>query len=1635
MGSGTWRKAYDALNDSTKVGLTNLTARPVLRSSDYPAKNFGSLQDLDIAIVKATNHVECPPKERHFRRIMFSTSVNRPRADVAYSISSANPPHFIHLCYKPVGGNVKRKLAIVGKGLTFDSMGIYITRWSAKRLREIANTVKGKKRDVVSKSSFGDLLHISLLPPPPEALVDFIVMKIDTKKRLLKLTDRKKISLTRDLVKKIFNVPSGSRPLEFGKRGESDFREIYLDGERVPIPTTVSVLSNADDDDEDTIDRTWILLCLSLVLALMRNMVPLEYLHSLQDMSVVHEFEWDEHILLDAMREVKKYQDKRNEGKLKFHIGGCLPMLPVIYMDHIDIPRGCIVDHSIDYSLPRACFVKELDFTVVIAVDTMEDGFGKRPFSSTTPYATTKFLSYIEQLPPHMRAIFNKHNDIHAAELKDVTFDVPAALLATCNATASDSSHSSRSNLIVLQNCKCNREYFISAEPKQHEIRYKLLQNCSMHVHSLNHVQQASQLNDTNSVETKVVVGKTDFAHQPHKSKSKHNSGIDFSNAKGEDICREANKFERMSPRSTSYPCVNLIRRLGTLEDGPSFRLFEPGSPDALLFQDVPQVESPPRSPAFDIESFMEIREGSPKFDNLFAAATSPGPVYDVTPLSRIPPISTGPAEACIDDITGGRLKSAGEAMIKHPTLKRAAPTEPTAAKLPKMKKKKIDAMDDAIYQSMGIYITRWSAKRLREIANTVKGKKRDVVSKSSFGDLLHISPLPPPPEALVDFIVMRIDTKKRLLKLTDRKKISLTRDLVKKIFNVPSGSRPLEFGKRGKSDFREIYLEGERAPIPTTVSVLSNADDDDEDTIDRTWILLCLSLVLAPGTGNMVPLEYLHSLQDMSVVHEFEWDEHILLDAMREVKKYQDKRNEGKLKFHIGGCLPMLPVIYMDHIDIPRGCIVDHSIDYSLPRACFVKELDFTAVIAVDTMEDGFGKRPFSSTTPYATTKFLSYIEQVAELPNIASVSATENPVNRDADGAEQPTEGGTNEADGRARNVHEPPPKNMEGGDDVCGSLEDWLHPLPTFEDSELPPHMRAIFNKHKDIHAAELKGALSSFGSLLEGIYRKRMGLMLSEASKAGFRSDEAKHECPDVTFDVPAAPAPATCNATASDSSPQQQKQLDSATGTANATVNISSPQQPKQHEIRVQVTTATAQCTFTASTVQQASQLNDTNSVETKVVVGKTDFAHQPHKSKSKHNSGIDFSNAKGEDICREANKFERMSPRSTSYPCVNLIRRLGTLEDGPSFGLFEPGSPDALLFQDVPQVESPPRSPAVDIESFMEIREGSPKFDNLFAAATSPGPVYDVTPLARIPPISTGPAEACIDDITEEAQVEVSSGRGHDQKHPTLKRAAPTEPTAAKLPKMKKKKIDAMDDAIYQRYCCTNYKIKDPPRGEPLNGLKKRAHVNNEVMSLYIESFNIEHMYNSSKPRKFAFSPHVTTKLSVDPSSFNPNSCTKDFKRACEKNDIAKSDQLFFTIVKQDHWALVVVNLMHKQFNVFDSNSQDSDYVSILEKPCCNLVWIENFKTLVRERNPWKHDLDKFERFNPSGYPQQSTTFDCGLFAILYMENLTAKGLKPFSTDTTSLLNFRKYIAAKLFKHPQNTLSSEEELQKLLKKS
>ncbi|XP_056859191.1 putative clathrin assembly protein At4g25940 isoform X2 [Raphanus sativus] len=67
----SFRKAVGALKDSTTVSI---------------AKVNSEFKDLDVAIVKATNHVESAPKERHIRKIFSATSAVRPRADVAFCI-------------------------------------------------------------------------------------------------------------------------------------------------------------------------------------------------------------------------------------------------------------------------------------------------------------------------------------------------------------------------------------------------------------------------------------------------------------------------------------------------------------------------------------------------------------------------------------------------------------------------------------------------------------------------------------------------------------------------------------------------------------------------------------------------------------------------------------------------------------------------------------------------------------------------------------------------------------------------------------------------------------------------------------------------------------------------------------------------------------------------------------------------------------------------------------------------------------------------------------------------------------------------------------------------------------------------------------------------------------------------------------------------------------------------------------------------------------------------------------------------------------------------------------------------------------------------------------------------------------
>ncbi|KAI7752254.1 hypothetical protein M8C21_001332 [Ambrosia artemisiifolia] len=82
--------------------------------------------------------------------------------------ASANPPKFIHLCYKPTSVNVKKKLALVGKGLTFDSGGYNIKTGPGCSIELMKYDMGGSAAVLGAAKALGQI-------KPPGVEVHFIV--------------------------------------------------------------------------------------------------------------------------------------------------------------------------------------------------------------------------------------------------------------------------------------------------------------------------------------------------------------------------------------------------------------------------------------------------------------------------------------------------------------------------------------------------------------------------------------------------------------------------------------------------------------------------------------------------------------------------------------------------------------------------------------------------------------------------------------------------------------------------------------------------------------------------------------------------------------------------------------------------------------------------------------------------------------------------------------------------------------------------------------------------------------------------------------------------------------------------------------------------------------------------------------------------------------------------------------------------------------------------------------------------------------------------------------------------------------------------------------------------------------------
>ncbi|KQK07742.1 uncharacterized protein LOC100837372 [Brachypodium distachyon] len=283
-----------------------------------------------------------------------------------------------------------------------------------------------------------------------------------------------------------------------------------------------------------------------------------------------------------------------------------------------------------------------------------------------------------------------------------------------------------------------------------------------------------------------------------------------------------------------------------------------------------------------------------------------------------------------------------------------------------------VGSIDEVLHGEVGIR-SRFSAARVRDIMRSLTPRQQGYVAKYGFEHFSRIGEFSVH-EPLAEWIMGKINPPFSELRINTDKTIVFNRPLVQKVLGVPAGGRPFVLhGQKTEKikQLRTLYLNnGLRATIPHAVSLLKN--NEDEESFVRTFLLILLAAVLTPTTGNTIDLDYLWAFEDMSAVQDLDWAGHITEHLMEEVRKFQYKSREEKMTdFWVGGCLPLLMIAYMDHLDLPRGRIIDREINYSVPRICHVSKDDFQFTAIADLNRQHykfatFGILPFRDRTPY---------------------------------------------------------------------------------------------------------------------------------------------------------------------------------------------------------------------------------------------------------------------------------------------------------------------------------------------------------------------------------------------------------------------------------------------------------------------------------------------------------------------------------------------------------------------------------------------------------------------------------------------------------------------------------------------
>ncbi|KAM0837502.1 hypothetical protein ACQ4PT_061619 [Festuca glaucescens] len=533
--------------------------------------------------------------------------------------------------------------------------------------------------------------------------------------------------------------------------------------------------------------------------------------------------------------------------------------------------------------------------------------------------------------------------------------------------------------------------------------------------------------------------------------------------------------------------------------------------------------------------------------------------------------------------------------------------------------------------------------------------------------------------------------------------------------------------------------------------------------------------------------------------------------------------------------------------------------------------------------------------------------------------------------------------------------------GGDDGLGSeevdvnpsasLNEWLEKgFASSQELQVPEHLQGLYNKHKTMYATDVGAGLHNFGEFLKASNAKRMAALLVDVHAANVASS---------SFTIP---CPATPDVHAKEPSPIMVEE-----------------------DVLQNVVTEDAMDIGEVSNMARSEPSPEPSHVPSPALVRPSEHSSEPSPVPSPEHTRVP-----SPEPTREASPVPSRvpSPEHTSVPFPEPTRAATPVPSSPEH-ISRVASPSSG--EESPRIKSPSKYPADfwDDVPKMDLFEPGSEDAKFFAAipdaaATSGGSCVVVMPVRKEDVAqSIVPAASTL----QEAKGNASSGPDTHDKKQRQKRAANDIDTPPKI---------------------GNFFV---PYKNFLAVFKPRQYMDNQIMSLYVEKFNIENQLQASRNKrsrkKFAFSVRMTSELIKDPAKLQTKDVIEEFKIACEKYKISKMDLLWFPIVNEKHWATCCINLLHSQINSFDSikpskkgGSMESAMNNLRLKPSVLTSLNSNVEELL------------------TTHSSPTCDFDCGFFMVLYMDKFHGKVMENF--DENGIPYFRMILATDFITHPMN---------------